>query len=518
MTYGILLLASLLLPQSDGGDPVARWAFDGDVRDSGPKGVPTKAVGRLEFIDSPVGGSGKAAVFNGVDAFVQVEPSDLLGVGSGDFTISLWLCPLERRPSTLLARKGWSLLMKDGGILSFESSAGMLTTGPGAVVAGGWHHVVVSVTGPGSPSHLYVNGDLAAVGPLQAATLDGPPSPLVIGRSEDGKLFTGILDDLRLYAKGAPKDQKLTEEGMPWLLRRPASRKPFDGKFELLEHDVVAFVGGENARVGLDLGYLETLLSLRSAGRSVRFRNMAWEGDTVHEQQRPVNFGSWTDQLRRAGVTVLFVQFGQLEALEGKAGVGRFVEAYETLLNQFTQTTSRIVMVSPTPFGKGSSRQPDLSARNDDLKLYVEASRALAAKRGFLFVDLTTRPLSQEGLTRDGLHLTTAGQWAAARETLRQLQVAGLSDLDEPNPQGAFPREAYESVRTAVRAKNALWNNAWRPANWAFLGGDRMEQPSSRDHLDRRVRWFPVEIQQYPAMIRRDEEKIEALIQASEKK
>ena len=44
-----------------------------------------------------------------------------------------------------------------------------------------------------------------------------------------------------------------------------------------------------------------------------------------------------------------------------------------------------------------------------------------------------------------------------------------------------------------------------------------MEQPSSRDHLDRRVRWFPVEVQQLPALVLREEEKIETLLQAEKK-
>src|SRR5438874_1644795 len=54
-----LLLASLSAPQAAGEGPIARWAFDGDVKDSGPSAIPTQAVGRLEFIDSPIGGSGK---------------------------------------------------------------------------------------------------------------------------------------------------------------------------------------------------------------------------------------------------------------------------------------------------------------------------------------------------------------------------------------------------------------------------------------------------------------------------
>jgi hypothetical protein len=310
---------------------------------------------------------------------------------------------------------------------------------------------------------------------------------------------------------------KLTDEGMAWIRPKPLAKTPFPGKFELLENDVVVFAGGENARVGQELGYLEALLALQASGKRVRFRSMAWEGDTVYEQMRPLNFGTWTDHLRRAGASIVVAQFGQVEALEGKPGIGRFAAAYDALVSQFAATTKRIVLVSPTPFGRGSARQPDLTARNEDLALYVEEIRKIAAKHGALFIDLATKTMAEEGHVRDGLHLTGAGQWAAARETARQLEIPGLSDLDAPDATGAFRRESLEKIRLAIGTKNGLWNRAWRPANWAFLDGDRTEQPSSRDHLDRRIRWYPVEVQQLPAMVLREEERIESLLQTEKK-
>ena len=47
-----------------------------------------------------------------------------------------------------------------------------------------------------------------------------------------------------------------------------------------------------------------------------------------------------------------------------------------------------IVLVSPTPFTKSGDTLPDLTTRNDDLKLYGDAVRKLAEKRGLLYVDL----------------------------------------------------------------------------------------------------------------------------------
>jgi hypothetical protein len=508
MLEGVFLL---LLAGQD--SPVARWTFDVGWGDGGPRSLPTRAEGRLEALESPIGKGGRLAVFNGVDAWLEVDPPDKLGAGSEDFSVSVWVLALDRRPATLLGRKSWSIALLEGGALRFRSELGTLTSPPGACPPGQWNHVLVSIR-RAAPSRILVNGGVVAGGEVRPGDLDPAQSPLLIGKGvEDPKPFTGLMDEVELYARAldVPEAEKLTDQGMPWLRPKARAKTPFAGKFELLEDDVVTFTGGEDARVGQELGYLETLLSLAAAGRRVHVRSMAWEGDTVYEQPRPLNFGSWTDQFRRSGTSVIVAQFGQVEALEGKSGVGRFGAAYESLLSQFSQSTRRIILVSPAPFGTGAG--PDLRAKNDDLQLYVDVIRKIAEKNGYLFIDLSTRAMSGEGLSRDGLHLSAAGHWAAARESARQLEIPGLSDLDAPDAGGPFRRESLENLRSAIRAKNRLWSQSWRPANWAFLNGDRIDQPSSRDHLDRRIRWFPVEIQSLPALVRREEHRIEELVE-----
>jgi hypothetical protein len=44
--------------------------------------------------------------------------------------------------------------------------------------------------------------------------------------------------------------------------------------------------------------------------------------------------------------------------------------------------------------------------------------------------------------------------------------------------------------------------------NWAFLAGDRTEQPSSRDHRDQKIRWFPAEMNQFLPLIETKEREI----------
>jgi hypothetical protein len=59
-----------------------------------------------------------------------------------------------------------------------------------------------------------------------------------------------------------------------------------------------------------------------------------------------------------------------------------------------------------------------------------------------------------------------------------------------------------------IRAKNRLWERYRRPQNWAFLAGDRVSQPSSRDWRDPNKRWFPEEMEQFVPLIEQKEKEI----------
>ena len=63
-------------------------------------------------------------------------------------------------------------------------------------------------------------------------------------------------------------------------------------------------------------------------------------------------------------------------------------------------------------------------------------------------------------------------------------------------------------LKALIQQKNALWHRYWRPANWAFLHGDRTAQPSSRNHVDPTQRWFPSELEKYPPLIEAKENEI----------
>ena len=115
-------------------------------------------------------------------------------------------------------------------------------------------------------------------------------------------------------------------------------------------------------------------------------------------------------------------------------------------------------------------------------------------------------------LTADGLQLSARGQALVARAFARRLGFSKVADAaGEPDEKGVWPNVGYERLRRVIVAKNRLWFQYWRPQNWAFLGGDRTEQPSSRDHRDAKLRWFPTEMEKFVPLIEAKEREIAGL-------
>ncbi len=265
------------------------------------------------------------------------------------------------------------------------------------------------------------------------------------------------------------QSQILQRFGDPAMAGTPP--EPFkDGKFELKDNEVIVFAGQTNLVREQKAGELEALLASAFADKKPRFRSMAWEGDTVYEQWRDLNFGSWKGQLESAGATTVVAQFGQVESFDGADKVPAFMAAYHKLLDEFAGRTHRLVLVSPMPFEKPVlPYAPDLTRRNADVKAYADAVRAIAKQRGAVFVDLFTtefrwpRPDAPR-LTDNGMHLNAHGLRFVAGEIAKALGV-------ENRPQGDLA-----ALRAAIVEKNRLFFDCWRPANWSFVYGDRVAQ------------------------------------------
>lgn len=267
-----------------------------------------------------------------------------------------------------------------------------------------------------------------------------------------------------------------------------------DRTFSIGEADIVVFAGQTDTVRSRRDGTLEALVTTRYASSKPRFRNMAWEGDTVYEQWRDLNFGTWTDQLNGVGATVVFAQFGQMEALDGVGKLDDFITFYEALLDQFEKRTQRIVVLSPRPFEQPLSPYvPDHRDKNDEVQQYSEAIATLANRRGYVFVDLFT-PLraSSARLTANGIHLTPGAHPVVAAMIAKSLGVSESKPSD--------------SLLDAIREKNRLWFDNWRPMNWAFAFGDRTTQPFGQPGGGRPA--LRVELEEFKPLINAADERI----------
>jgi len=328
--------------------------------------------------------------------------------------------------------------------------------------------------------------------------------------------------------------------------------------------DVIAIVGGEDMVALSEYGYLELLLTRALPDYHLRFRNLAWEGDTVFEQRRDLNFPTWEEALEKIGATVVLCQFGQMESL-GKGGrrkaeggseaenaeVAEFIAAYEKLLGRLSGGGKRrIVILAPGSFESAAAQ-----ANRD---LYAQAIRTMPLQPGGL-MDIspgqrpglpTSRAARPEGAQespapagadaitdgkprvspganlrqpsglkrryppdRDGVHLSVNGHVGLALGVRKMTGVSevGIEGIGYSETDGGVHNRELEPLRQLIIAKNRLWFDYWRVQNWAFLAGDRTNQPSSRDHLDPTKRWFPEERARFLPLIEAREKEIDAL-------
>lgn len=204
-------------------------------------------------------------------------------------------------------------------------------------------------------------------------------------------------------------------------------------EIELRAGDVVAFVGGTDLVRTQKDGRLEAALTKKFFAAQPKFRDFAWDGDTVDfqstvgERWRKVGhqgkggFGGWENQLGLVGATVVVAQFGKMESLAGEAGLVAFLQRYGKLLDELGAGGRRLVLLEP----RGFEWEP---SGGNHLAEYTAAIRQLAEKRGLPFVSL-----------------------------------AEMTALEESAP---------TVLTAAVREKHRLWYDYWRPANWKCLFGD----------------------------------------------
>ncbi len=422
-------------------------------------------------------------------------PDAVNGVKLGDFAVSFML-RLEGYPKGDHALELLWLVVDENYLLRFEvpPERGLLyrsewnsaiIAAPKLNAAKSWQHVVLNIKRDArqSLSGLWTNG-------VEVQSWKESPRAVELKKAEfllPGVLKRGQMANLRLYNRALTRPEILELAAMAPMSGLKTKLEPFTGSMKLMTEEVVAVLGGTEAVAMMEEGTMEALMLTQFPGSRVKVRSLAWEADTVFRQDRPMNFGGLKQQLVRSGATAAMLMFGRQECLErGEAGLSEFRAALEKIVAVCTEVTPRLVLVEPLAF------ESELSKHNATLKKYAAAMAEVAKLHGALFAaqvgDL------KPGSTRDGLNLTSAGAATLG------MSLAKLWDDEVKAPDAR--------LKALIGEKNRLWHRYWRPANWAFLHGDRTAQPSSRDHTDPTQRWFPGEVEQFKPLIEAKENEI----------
>jgi hypothetical protein len=123
---------------------------------------------------------------------------------------------------------------------------------------------------------------------------------------------------------------------------------------------------------------------------------------------------------------VVFIAYGAIEALQGEAGLPRFNEGLNKLLDKVGQLGAKAILLSPMPLMSASSPE-ELAKRNAMLELYGAAIASTAAARHTRFIDIY-KPLlarsQQVKLSDNGFHLNETGYYYLAATIEKALGLA----------------------------------------------------------------------------------------------
>src|SRR5262245_16269518 len=130
-------------------------------------------------------------------------------------------------------------------------------------------------------------------------------------------------------------------------------------KLVLNDGDRIVWLGGTLVEREQKYGYWETALHAAFPKVNFTLRNLGWSGDTVFGDSRAgfdtpkEGFKRLVDQTLALKPTVIFVSYGQNESFDGEAGLPKFENGLETLLDALKPAKARIVMFSPADFYTG---------------------------------------------------------------------------------------------------------------------------------------------------------------------
>ena len=286
-----------------------------------------------------------------------------------------------------------------------------------------------------------------------------------------------------------------------------------DPVLTLQANDNIALVGGNLCSRMQEFGHFETELHLRFPAHRLTVRNLCDAGNTPGFQPHSARMEPWAfpganafhtaggldrdsdpqgffpsadEWLEMVEADVILAFFGWSESFAGPEGLDNFKAELSnwvdyTLLSEYNgESEPRIALVSPAAYADVTDRLdvPDGTVENENLRLYADAIREVAAEKGLPFIDLfaaSRKWFAAEDLTTDGVQLNDAGN-------------AKLADFLADRLFGGKANEgARAQVQSLVKDKVWYWQNDYKIPNGVHVYG-RRHDPFGPDNYPYEIR------------------------------
>lgn len=241
----------------------------------------------------------------------------------------------------------------------------------------------------------------------------------------------------------------------------------------LQPQDRLTLIGGAMIeRLQAD-GLLEAALYHSLNSHQFQVRNLGWSGDDVWGTARAV-FGEPSDGFERlrsdlkfTKPTVVLVAYGANESFAGADGLSGFRDGLQRLLTMVDEAGANPILVTPPPFEDLGPPLPSMQIANENLALYCQVIREIAAAQNLRLIDLHARisdaPPPSQARTDNSIHLTQAGTAEVSRILADELLGQPISDAN-------WTRLSESTdLLTAIRKKNEWYFHRYRPQNETYL-------------------------------------------------
>ncbi len=287
---------------------------------------------------------------------------------------------------------------------------------------------------------------IAAGGPWKTA-----PAPPPVGWQQ-----TDFNDRDWKEAPPAQRPQGLAEPEIPERSEAPvtAARARNTLPFTFNDGDHICLVGATFIERAQLFEHLEAVLTGAAGNRQVTFRNLGWAADTVFAESRGIfdppsaGYLRMVEQVRAEEPSVVFVCYGQNEALTAGMSPENFARQLGQFLDELAASGIPCILVSPHELLPAPPPIPSPARFNRRIQVYAESVGSVAQSRQLAFLDLfsdfSSQLLSNSRLLRpfdpapagtsafaelaeNGMHLTDSG-YASAALFFRQ-RLMGLPAL-----------------------------------------------------------------------------------------